>query len=535
MPYFVRIVLLTIAWLTATGPAGAQTSWQWAAVATNAGSTNAQVVVDGLGNTYVAGNFSGTLTLGPFTLTSAGATDIFVARLNAAGQWTQATQAGGIGADYTFGLALDLAGNPVVCGYFTNTAAFGTTTLTSAGRADAFVARLAAGQWVQATRAGGPDDDYAQSLAVDMVGRVAVVGTFSGTASFSSTVLNSAGAADVYVAWLSPTGIWTQAVRAGGTAFDSASSLALDAAGNATITGYYFSNDAAFGSVLLPNAGGADVFIARLDPSGGWVQAVRAGGSGSEYGRQVALDATGQATVIGDFSAPTQFGATALQPAGGADVFVARLSPAGTWTQAVRAGGLALDVPDGLAVDGSGNAIITGLFNGMASFGPITLTSSGGRDIFVATLSPTGTWVQAVQAGGTGDDQGTDVVVGADGTVTVAGLYAAGASLGPLPLTGSSGGAFVGRLTGLPLASATASSITAFGLAPNPATTHVQVNWTGRTGGSQIIQVLDNLGRIVRQLPVPSFTGSAQVDLQGLPAGLFIVRYGPAAARLQIE
>ena len=74
--------------------------------------------VDAAGNAVVAGTFTGTGTLGSTTLTSAGGNDIFVARLNASSAWTQAVRAGSVGSEQPTGVKVDAQGNVVVTGRF---------------------------------------------------------------------------------------------------------------------------------------------------------------------------------------------------------------------------------------------------------------------------------------------------------------------------------------------------------------------------------------------------------------------------------
>jgi beta-propeller repeat-containing protein len=113
------------------------------------------IVVDGFGNSYATGFFSGSATFGQgqanqTTLTSAGARDIFVAKYDSSGllQWAKRAGAGGTSIDQGMGIAVDGSGNGYVAGYFNGTATFGQgeanqTTLTSAGGADIYVAKFA--------------------------------------------------------------------------------------------------------------------------------------------------------------------------------------------------------------------------------------------------------------------------------------------------------------------------------------------------------------------------------------------------------
>jgi hypothetical protein len=97
--------------------------------------------VDSGGNTYITGYFQTTAVFGTTTLTSAGSLDVFVAKLDANGNFLWATRAGGTNTDYVQGIAVDSGGNYYVTGSFQTTVVFGTTTLTSAGGYDIFVTK----------------------------------------------------------------------------------------------------------------------------------------------------------------------------------------------------------------------------------------------------------------------------------------------------------------------------------------------------------------------------------------------------------
>jgi hypothetical protein len=350
-------------------------------------------------------------TFGPTVLTSGGGfVDAFVARLSPAGAWTQALRLGTAGITQAQGLALDGTGGAVVAGTFTNALTIGTTTLTSGNSQDLFVARLsAAGQWTQAVQAGGAAPTNTTSVgavAVDAANGVVVTGWFYGNLRFEAPAplsLVNAGAADVFVARLNAAGQWTQATRAGGPRDDQGHALALDAAGNVVVAGIMTpaapGGTVSFGSTTLTGAGGADVFVARLSPTGQWLQAAQAGGAGDDVPTAVAMDAAGNATVAGYFgldSTPTpppvgypiSFGTITRASAGRQDLFVARLGAAGQWTQAVTAGGLLNDYATAATLAPNGDVTVAGAFTGAASFGPLTLSgSSTSTSAFVARLT----------------------------------------------------------------------------------------------------------------------------------------------------
>ena len=566
---FVVLVLLS-----APGALRAQ-SWQWASgptavtgpggVAAPEGSTITATAVDGSGNAVVAGSFSGTFTLGSTTLTSAGNSDVFVAWLSPEGQWLQAVRAGGLGQDHATAVAVDATGNVAVAGAFGHLAptgamaSFGTFSLTNAGtsqHADAFVAQLSpGGQWTQAVRVGGTGVDHANALLLDGAGNAVVAGSFQGTIGLGSTTLVADGVTtQLFVGRLNlTTGTWTQAsqshCRFGTIPFRTfPSALALDAANNVVITGS-FDTSVSFGTLVL-NTRDEGIFVARLTSGGQWTQAAQLSSTTSVSGgtpkaNAVAVDAAGTVTVAGLLADPVNFGSTTLSSAGGYDVFVARLSPAGAWTQAVRAGGPANDFATAVAMGATGNATVAGVFGGFApvataataAFGGLQLTSRGSYDVFVAQLSPASEWQRVVQAGGTGWDAGGAMALDAAGGVTVGGSYAATASFGPttLPSTNTNRTAFVARLTSTVLASSAAAPAETFTLTPNPVASLVRLTWPMATSTDRAVTVFDALGRAVHEQALPARTTTATLALSGLPSGLYLVRCGAATSRLRVE
>ena len=100
------------------------------------------VAVDGSGNVYTTGYFTGTVDFGAGDVTSAGSLDVFVTKLNSSGvhQWT--TTLGGTGGDAGWGVAVDASGNVYTTGYFTGTVNFGAGNVTAGGATDGFVTKL---------------------------------------------------------------------------------------------------------------------------------------------------------------------------------------------------------------------------------------------------------------------------------------------------------------------------------------------------------------------------------------------------------
>jgi len=411
--------------------------WQWAIGAGGPGNDHGRAIAtDGQGNIYITGSFSGTASFGPHTLTSEGEEDIFVAKLDPGGNFLWAVRAGGASwGEEGHGLAVDGSGNVYLTGDFRETASFGPHTLTSAGYVDVFAAKLdPEGNFLWAVSAGGASHDSSYDLAVDDSGNAWLTGCFRYSASFGPHTLASAGNRDIFAARLDPDGNFLWAVSAGGTEQDYAYGIAIDGSGNAWLTGYFLGT-ASFGPHDLTSAGSTDVFAAKLDSDGNFLWAVSAGGPCGDSGHDIAVDAMGNAWLTGYFYGTASFGSHSLTSTSYDDIFAARLDTDGNFLWAVGAGGPDWDTGDALAVDGSGNFWLTGHFHGTAGFGPHDLTSCGCEDIFGAKLDPDGNFLWAFGAGGSSNDFGRDVVIGDEGNAWLTGSFKLTASFGPHDIT----------------------------------------------------------------------------------------------------
>jgi|GEM_PF-3538081 len=410
--------------------------WQWARKAGGTDFDEVHgVAVDSGGNAYITGKFSGTATFGSITLTCTGISDTFVAKLDTQGNWQWVRNAGGTDGDEGYGVAVDNGGNAYITGGFLGTVTFGSTTLISTGSNAVFVVKIdTQGNWQWAQKAGGADYDEGHGVAVDSSGNAYITGIFSGTATFGSTTLTSAGYFDVFVAKIDSQGNWQWAQKAGGASGDYGWDVVVDSGGNVYATGEFWQT-ATFGSTTLTSTGGDDVFVTKIDSQGNWQWAQKAGGISNDFGRGVAVDSSGNTYITGSFPGTATFGSTTLTSTGHSDVFMAKIDSQGNWQWAQKAGGTDDDRGYDVAVDSGRNAYITGYFYGTATFGSTTLTSTGGDDIFVAKIDTQGNWQWTQKAGGTDYDEGCSVAVDSSGNVYVTGHFSETATFGSTTLT----------------------------------------------------------------------------------------------------
>lgn len=304
------------------------------------------IAIDASGNVYVTGTFQDTANFGAgstYSLSSAGGEDIFVAKLDAAGNVTWLKQMGGILGEYVSSIALDASGDVYTTGYFGDTVDFdpdnGNFNLTSVGVIDIFISKLnSTGNFVWAKQMGGPGIDYANSIAIDGSGNVYTTGLFNDTADFNmatgTSTLTSAGNDDIFITKLNSTGSFIWAKQMGGTDFDIGSSITTDASGNVYTTGY-FGGTADFnpnaGTNSLISNGSIDVFISKLSPAGNYIGSKHIGGTGSDRGNSIAMDVLDNVYTTGNFEDTTNCNTDAdtfnLVSAGIHDIFIHKMGP----------------------------------------------------------------------------------------------------------------------------------------------------------------------------------------------------------------
>jgi hypothetical protein len=301
-----------------------------------------------------------------------------------------------------------------------------------------FVSFSIAGQLVYSTYLGGGSSDIGKGIAVDGSGNAYITGEtwstdFPTTTGAYDTTYN--GDTDVFVSKLNPSGTaLVYSTYLGGGSSDIGKGIAVDGSGNAYLTGY---TDSSTDFPTTPGAfntsynGYQDVFVTKLNASGtALVYSTYLGGSIDDVGYGIALDLAGNAYITGvtystDF--PTTLGAfdtTKYAPSLGA--FVIKLNASGSsLVYSTYLGGGLIEEGNGIAIDSSGNAYITGYTWGEFPTTPGAFDTSfngGYHDGFVSKLNPSGTGlVYSTYLGGSDWDVGNAIAVDASGNAYITG------------------------------------------------------------------------------------------------------------------
>jgi hypothetical protein len=412
------------------------------------------IATDAAGNVYSAGV---TADGGP----NDQATNAYVVKMNAAGTavlWRNAFGSFG-NSDAVTAIAVDASGNAYVTGW-TNPVCcergFPTRNpiqSTPAGGFDAFITKFDTnGTMVYSTLLGGTGSDKATGIAVDSLGNIFVTGQTSSSDFPTSKPFQPGlhGNSDLFVTVLNPQGsAFIYSTYIGGSGDDAASGIAVDASGNAYVTGFTGSSDFPTSNPIRPApAGGQDALVLRLNPAGSALDySTYLGGGGDDRGYGIAVDSFRNAYVVGttnssNFPTVAVFQSTL---AGATDVFVTKINSTGSaFVYSTYLGGSDDDamrpavtsenigLRGAIAVNRSGNAYVTGTtyssdFPQVRSLQALTQ----GGDAFITEFSTDGSSLvystllggsQPVREGGGPYNVGTGISADSNGNVYVTGI-----------------------------------------------------------------------------------------------------------------
>lgn len=280
--------------------------------------------------------------------------------------------------------------------------------------------------------AGGTLDDLPAGVAVDGSGNVYVTGQFSDSVSFLGTTIKAQAKADGFVASISSAGKlnWVKTISGAGGV--NPRDITVDASGKAVVVGR-FTQTITAGSTSLTSMASYDGFLLGMDAKGNFTWAKGVMGNGAVEVTSVALDKTGDAYITGIIPATAVVGGKVVT----GPAYAAKIDNKGAWKWSAAIGGDPKTTVGGIALDSSGNSYVVGDFRNTATFGGKAITAKGMQDVFVAKVSSSGSLSWTTTAGGNGEDYGHAVAVDPSGKVQITGSFGyqnATASFGSITL-----------------------------------------------------------------------------------------------------
>jgi hypothetical protein len=381
------------------------------------------LVTDANENVYATGYFSGTVDFDPgvgtWNLTSLGQGDIFISKMNAAGDFQWVKHIGGTEWEQGNSIALDDKGNIYITGGFQGIVDFNPDTaisesfiLTATGASfDIFVLKLNSdGTFTWAKQIGGANTDFGHAIVADYESSIYITGRFIETVDFDpdtygSYILNSSGYDEAFICKLDSSGNFNWAMKLGQDNYDSGESIKVDSQGNVHTTGVFGGTvdfDPGPGTYNLTSSGGSpDVYILKLTKGGNFLWAKHFESPLWDYTPDIELDNLGNTYCAGGFQGKIDvnpglgMGDTCFFSSGGS--YICKLDSLGNFVWAKHLQGECKI--HAIELDDYANVYTTGDFNLTVDFDPgesSTFILSGyDSDVFISKLDSSGqfSWV----------------------------------------------------------------------------------------------------------------------------------------------
>jgi hypothetical protein len=404
-------------------------TFNWASIAAGPdGEDGKTIQVDSQGNVIVAGYFQGTVDFDPGVgvsqLTSNGAEDIFLQKLNANGDLIWVKQFGGLASETSFSLALTANDEIVLSGYFAGAMDAdpgpNVVTITPVGSTNSFIVKLDdSGNYIWSKQFGGGSPNAICSITtvgVDPSGNICAFGMFSGTVDFNPGPATQFGASlmfsDLFFLKLNSSGdfVWVRFIN--GNSFDFATKMVVDDNGSFIATGR-FQGTADFNPGLANNSFSStfssfDSYVVKIDTNGDYVWAKTFGGAGQCYSNDVEIDPLGNIYTAGSFNGTVDFDPRAsnfsLTSNGNFDMFLQKLDGNGNFVSAIQIGSTGDDSGSSIESDNAGNIYVSGTFSNTVDFDPgagVSNFTSVGSNGYLLKLNANGTfsWLYHISGG----------------------------------------------------------------------------------------------------------------------------------------
>jgi len=398
------------------------------------------VETDASGNIYTTGYATSATVFGVnLNVTTNGFSDVYVSKSNSNGGYLWVKTFGGTSADRGLDIALDNSGNIYVTGYFNGTATFDNITLTSLNNSqDIFVVKLDnAGNVIWAISEGGPLMDIGYAVEVDNLGNVIITGQFVGTAQIGSNIFNSTidpntnlPAFDMFVSKYDANGLNLWSIQGIAKYDDRGLALETDVNNNIYVTGQFSDTLTIAGSTYnntIYNAG----MLLKLDPLGNEIWFKRLGAFQTLV-YDVELDSQGDVYITGDFLGNMaiigSIGVSFLNGNYTYRIFLIKFDSAGEiiWMEEddsqspISSKAVTIDSNDDVYLAGTFKCVFTEYAD---TLGDGVFNSVGFNDVFITKYSKTSQRLWMRQYGGPFDDNCSGIAINLIDNPVISGGY----------------------------------------------------------------------------------------------------------------
>jgi hypothetical protein len=361
------------------------------------------ISVDAVGNVYTTGYFSGVADFDPgsgtYTLSSAGGTDLFISKLNSAGNFVWAKNIGGLGMEQATAVEVDGSQNVTIGGFFNYMVDFDPGTAVASYTAntnwgDGFFMKLdSSGNFLWAKQISSTQLGRVDAMAFDASNNIYLTGAFNGVCDFDPSpatyTFNTFGAQNIFVAKYNASGTFIWASQMGNAGYgQEAYGIDVTSSGEVWTTGAFGSSACDFdpgpGTYTLP-ANGQDVFVSKLNASGGFAAAYNFGAATPEMGREITVDPFDDVIFTGIWPF---YGGSSLDLDPGPGTY--SLAPLGTDDWVVKLSDCT--TPATITASPSGTLVCSGQSLSISASGAVTYTlfpglTTGASQVFTPTLS----------------------------------------------------------------------------------------------------------------------------------------------------
>jgi hypothetical protein len=433
--------------------------FQWVnAIGGSGADVGNSITTDASGNVYTTGKFQSTVDFdaGPGTtnLTSAGFDDVFVTKHGPSGNLLWAVNMGGGSNESGNAITVDASGNIYITGVFYGVGDYdpgaGVVNLNAATETVFIVKLNSTGTlaWARQLTSVSAVSNYSNSIAVDASGNVYTAGAYEGTVDFDpgpgSDNFISQGGTDAFVSKLDSAGTHVWARMFQGTSSEVNLGLDVDAAGNLVLTGRFSGTtdfDPNISTLNLTSNGSTDIFISKLDASGGIIWAKQIGGSSYDCGNALVTDGTNNIYATGYYVETVDFdpgaGVSNLTGAMGAgQTFALKLDASGNFLWAKTAlNTIAGSEGKTIAFDASGIVYIAGYYQNDADVNPgagvTNLPVEGSDESFITAIDVMGYFMWATHFNCGSSDIIYGIATGSGGAIYTTGYYFGTADFDP--------------------------------------------------------------------------------------------------------